>query len=84
MAVVPDRNLDGSVPAKVQKAIAWFVIQYELKPMATAAFPIYYFRNKAGEEVQANVADILDAHEAHKAEYKRANKAKVKAARSSA
>lgn len=84
MAVVPDRNLDGTVKAKVAKAIAWFLVEHELKAMATGAYPIYYFRNRAGEEVQANVKDILDAHEAHKAEYKRANKSKAQAARSSA
>lgn len=84
MAVVPDRNADGTVKAKVSKAIAWFVVQYELKPTATGAYPIYYFKNREGEEVQANVADILDAHDAHKAEYKRANKSKAQAARTSA
>jgi hypothetical protein len=84
MAVVPDRNANGTVSAKVTKAIAWFLVQYQLKPMATAAYPIYYFRNSKGEEVQANVSDILDAYEAHKAEYKRANKSKAQAARPSA
>ena len=83
MAVVPDRNLDGTVKAKVSKAIAWFVVQYQLKPTATGAYPIYYFRNSKGEEVRANVSDILDAHEAHKAEYKRANKAKAQTVRTS-
>lgn len=80
MAVVPDRNADGTVKAKVSKAIAWFLIEYQLKPMATSAYPIYYFRNKDGEEVQANVSDILDAHQAHMAEYKRTNRSKSKAA----
>lgn len=84
MAVVPDRNADGSVKMKVSRAIAWFLIEYQLKPMATSAYPVYYFRNSKGEEVQANISDILDAHEAHKVEVRRANRSKTQAARSSA
>jgi hypothetical protein len=74
---VPARNADGSVKAKVMKAIAWYVIEKELKLMAVSAYPIYYFRNRSGEEVKANITDVLDEYDTYRLEYRRSNKAKA-------
>ena len=60
------RTDSGTLRATCQKAIKWYAIEKVLKPMAAAAYPNFYFRNRDGKEVVVSIVTIMDAYDEFK------------------
>jgi hypothetical protein len=61
------RNEDGSIPGGDIKAIYWYTVKHTLRRFGTNAWPIFNFRNQAGEIVKADLVDIKGEYEEFKA-----------------
>lgn len=62
------RTEAGQLSASTLKAIGWFSIEHGLKPSASSALPIVKFTDKAGEEYEADIAEVLEAYATFKKE----------------
>lgn len=72
------RNLDGSLPDADKKALHWYIIEHELKPYATSAWPKYRFQNRQGEDVIVDLVDIKAEYRAFREEQVKLNRKKAR------
>jgi hypothetical protein len=63
-----EKTAAGNIKAADLKAIQWYMIEHNLKPVATNIFPNFQFVDKlTGDHVTHHLADIQDAYKEFKA-----------------
>lgn len=61
--MVDYRTKQGHLSAATLKALQWYALEHQLKFTATSPFPTVVFKNVQGEEVSADVNDVVKAYE---------------------
>lgn len=63
------KTKQGTIKSQDLKAIQWYMIQHNVKPMAINVFPYFHFKDSDGVETEVHLADVQDQYE----EFKRLN-----------
>lgn len=61
------RTKAGALSSRTKKAIAWYAIEHGLRLTAASAYPVMFFKDPTGAEVQSHITEIVDTYEKFKA-----------------